>query len=91
MGLGRYGARVAKTPIRWFPPNLGGRTVGDHSLCRFAEKFQIIQMWENPSSPRIMSGFEIPVPIPERNAMPVPDLPAGEFRTYWQNRCTHGQ
>ena len=31
MGLGRKGERVAKTPIRTFPPSLGGRTVGDHS------------------------------------------------------------
>ncbi len=29
MGLGRNGLRVANTPIRLFPPNLGGRTVGD--------------------------------------------------------------
>ena len=29
MALGRKGERVAKTPRRLFPPNLGGRTVGD--------------------------------------------------------------
>jgi tRNA1(Val) A37 N6-methylase TrmN6 len=29
--FGRKGERVAKTPIRVLPPNLGGRTVGDHS------------------------------------------------------------
>ncbi|CDB29978.1 unknown [Firmicutes bacterium CAG:137] len=44
MGLGRKGERVAKTPIRRFPPSLGGRTVGDHPPCRLPEKFQISQI-----------------------------------------------
>ena len=45
------------TPIRRFPPSLGGRTVGDHGTCLFAEKTQIIQRCEKPSIPRSASSL----------------------------------
>ena len=63
MGFGRNGLRVAKTPIRVFPPNLGGRTVGLHSfvlcassLCTLSNP-QIIHRWLYPSMPRNASGM----------------------------------
>ena len=49
--LGRKGERVAKTPIRLFPPSLGGRTVGENLLPSFSENPQIIHTWLYFSSP----------------------------------------
>ena len=53
--FGRNGERVANTPIRLFPPSLGGRTVGDQSplsssLCD-SEKSHRSHMCEKPSRP----------------------------------------
>lgn len=56
IGFGRNGERVAKTPRRLLPPSLGGLTVGDQAVLRFAEKPQMSQRWEKFSSPRIASG-----------------------------------
>ena len=38
IGFGRKGERVAKTPIRTFPPNRGGLTVGDQCLLGLCPK-----------------------------------------------------
>ena len=57
MGLGRNGDRVANTPNRVFPPNRGGRTVGDQSSRTASENSQISQIWLNPSRPRRASGL----------------------------------
>ena len=57
MGLGRKGERVAKTPMRAFPPSRGGRTVGDQVCRTEAEKTHTSQIWEKPSSPRRASGL----------------------------------
>ena len=57
MGLGRYGARVAKTPMRTLPPRRGGRTVGLQPSLRFSLNIQSSHRWEKPSSPRTDSGF----------------------------------
>ena len=57
MGLGRKGERVANTPIRLFPPSLGGRTVGDQPLSRFSENSQMSHRWEKPSMPRRASAM----------------------------------
>ena len=43
MGLGRKGERVANTPMRWFPPSRGGRTVGDQPWSA---------VWEIPTAAR---------------------------------------
>ena len=50
IGFGRKGERVANTPIRTFPPSLGGRTVGLQPSD--SENPQISQTCEYPSSPR---------------------------------------
>ena len=42
-GFGRNGERVANTPMRWFPPSLGGRTVGDQFSRTACENCQISQ------------------------------------------------
>ena len=57
MGLGRKGERVAKTPIRAFPPSRGGRTVGDQVVRFASENSQISQRWEYSSRPRRASGL----------------------------------
>ena len=46
MGLGRKGERVAKTPMRVFPPSRGGRTVGDQLGRMASENCQISHRWE---------------------------------------------
>ena len=57
MGFGRKGERLAKTPTRLFPPNLGGRTVAfQPSLCA-KEKSKISQRCEKLSISRKASGF----------------------------------
>ena len=56
MGFGRNGERVAKTPIRSFPPSRGGRTVGDQVERAAFEKTQISHRCEKPSSPRSALG-----------------------------------
>ena len=56
IGFGLNGERVAKTPMRTFPPRRGGRTVGDHLSVTDSEKHHISHMCENPSSPRTASG-----------------------------------
>ena len=50
--LGRKGERVAKTPIRVFPPSLGGRTVGDQPCRTASENCQMSHRWEKSSMPR---------------------------------------
>ena len=55
-GFGRTGARVAKTPMRVFPPRRGGRTSGDQGLPKFSENPQMSQRWEKPSIPRRASA-----------------------------------
>ena len=50
-GFGRKGERVANTPIRVFPPSLGGLTVGDQSVRSALENFQISHRCEYPESP----------------------------------------
>lgn len=55
--LGRYGERVAKTPILLFPPSLGGRTVGLNSLYCSSEKNHISHMCEKSSIPLTASGL----------------------------------
>ena len=64
IGFGRLGERVAKTPIRVFPPSLGGRTVGFHFALLSSEREtkpsenpQINQRCEYPSRPRNASVF----------------------------------
>ena len=57
MGLGRKGERVAKTPIRVLPPSRGGRTVGDQVSRTDWSNTHTSHRWENPSSPRRVSGF----------------------------------
>ena len=57
IGLGRKGERVAKTPMRRFPPRRGGRTVGDHSWRWASEKSHNSQICEKPSNPRNDSTF----------------------------------
>ena len=56
-GFGRNGERVANTPMRWFPPSLGGRTVGDQFSRTACENCQISQMWLYSSSPRKASAL----------------------------------
>ena len=51
--LGLNGDLVAKTPLRTFPPSLGGLTVGDQ--LSFSEKPQMSQRWVNSSIPRMAS------------------------------------
>lgn len=55
IGFGLNGERVAKTPMRTFPPRRGGRTVGDHFSATDSEKHHISHMCEKPSSPRTAS------------------------------------
>ena len=45
MGLGLKGDRVANTPMRLFPPSLGGFTMGDQPSCLTFENPQMSHRW----------------------------------------------
>ena len=54
--FGRKGLRVAKTPMRRFPPSRGGRTVGDQPCLTASLNCQMSQMYSKSSSPLTASG-----------------------------------
>ena len=52
MGFGLKGDLVANTPTLWFPPSLGGLTVGLKVWSSgVSENPQRSQIWEKPSRP----------------------------------------
>ena len=57
--FGLKGERVAKTPIRSFPPSLGGLTVGWNVPSSFFERenSHMSHILENPSKPLRASGL----------------------------------
>ncbi len=88
MGLGRKGERVAKTPIRRFPPSLGGRTVGDHPPLSVAGEIPDQPNMRKPSSPRSMSGFRNAGSKTRKSPQlrHQPRLP-GNAKFYWGSHC----
>jgi len=88
IGFGRNGLRVANTPIRLLPPNLGGRTVGLHEST--SEKPQSSHKCENPSIPRRASGMlyfssntiRVRIGLSSRLCLGIPNLSVCPFRAY---------
>ena len=72
MGFGRFGERVAKTPMRLFPPSRGGRTVGDQSppskpenchkshMCEYLSRYIAIFRLENDFSAQLLYNSALP-------------------------------
>lgn len=92
MGLGRKGDRVANTPIRRFPPSLGGRTVGDQSSRAARSKTHTSHRWEKSSSPRRAAGSRYGgSKITVASSSSTRPLCRGHARISWQNHCGSGQ